>query len=362
MEIKLKNLLEEVAARVFVALTMPLLILYNLYLYIQTKPKIWDAAGKVVEADIVPVFVGQILSLRTLSHPRTGSDQSNHQVPNRAGLLSTLYLDSTLIKPPLLILVITGCSAGMGADLARIYAKDGANLVIMARREAELNVVATECRKLGASSVLALPIDVASEDEIKKAVKRIGDEYGRIDLFVANAGISMGYTVQELNDLRLMRNLMDINYFGTIGFIIYGLHLLKKSAQPKISIISSVAGIFGSITRCGYSGSKFALKGFCDALSLEEPSFEISILFPGVVKTDLNRTREGSVQLNMDQGMECADAAELIHDAVKTGKRYETWTFRAKALYLIRDVLPDLRDSFWGGHGRKYQRPTAKKE
>ena len=67
----------------------------------------------------------------------------------------------------------------------------------------------------------------------------------------------------------------------------------------------------------------------------------------GVVKTDLNRTREGSVMLNMTNGMECMDAAMLIYDALRRGQRYETWTFRAKALYLIRDILPDLRDHFW---------------
>ncbi|KAJ3342497.1 hypothetical protein HDU93_002256 [Gonapodya sp. JEL0774] len=222
------------------------------------------------------------------------------------------------------VCVITGCSAGLGEALAKLWASKGAHLVICARRLEPLETVAKECEVLGAASVTILKVDVCVEADCANLAKVAGEKFGRIDCLVLNAGISLGDTLENL-PLSAIHAVTNTN----------------KSTQPKIVPISSLGGLAGSPTRTGYSATKFALKGFYDALRNEYPGFlEVSIIYPGVVKTDLNRTRIGGKDLSWKGAMSAEAAVGLIDTAVRDGKLEEVFTDAGKttALWLKREL------------------------
>ena len=222
---------------------------------------------------------------------------------------------------------ITGASSGIGEALAYEYAKRGANLILTARRQAELSAVAEHCHELSpvGARASAFTSDVSNEagwDDVRVNLQRFLSPPHRhtaasLDLLVLNAGISMGSTFGELvaegDAMRLTKTLIDVNVIGQIGPLHAAWPVLFGSAggaPARIAVMSSLAGTMGLPTRTVYSASKFALKGFFDGLRRELVASghgtKITMIYPGVVKTDINRLREGPRhtlrQLETDKG------------------------------------------------------------
>ncbi|KXS11371.1 NAD(P)-binding protein [Gonapodya prolifera JEL478] len=242
------------------------------------------------------------------------------------------------------VCVITGCSAGLGEGLAKLWAKQGAHLVICARRVEPLTLVAKECESLGAASVTTVQVDVSVEADCEKLAKVAGEKFGRIDCLVLNAGISLGDIFEKL-PLSAVHAVNQVNFQTKVDCTYYALPYLKKSTQPKIVPISSLGGLAGSPTRTGYSATKFALKGFFDALRNEYPGFlEVTLIYPGPVQTDLNRTRVGSMDLSWKGAMSVDEAVRLINRAVGDGKLEEVFTDAGKRTFWLRDWFPYVRN------------------
>ncbi|KAJ3103027.1 hypothetical protein HDU96_009433 [Phlyctochytrium bullatum] len=245
------------------------------------------------------------------------------------------------------VIIITGASSGIGEALAEQYASEGGILVLVARRREELARVAEKCRNLKAQTVIVEVVDVAEEAQMKNVVQRIGERFGRIDMIVLNAGISMGSDLSTLQDTTILRRIMDVNYIGAAAGALYAIPYLRKSAtRGKIVVVSSLLGIVGGPHRTGYSASKFALKGFFDALRLEEPTIDVTMVYPGIVATDINKSRLGSdaKDLDMRGAMSATDAAKIIVSAVRRGSKDEVYTLAGKAAWYFKDLLPSLRD------------------
>ena len=163
--------------------------------------------------------------------------------------------------------VITGASAGLGATLAVECAQQGARLVILARNAERLGAVARECEQLG-SEVLTVVGDVAIAENGRRLVEAAIERFGRIDYLVANAGISMWTEFAAIEDVALFRKLMEVNYLGAVHCVHPALPHMKKSRGLFVAI-SSIQGQVGVPLHTGYSASKHALQGFCDALRME---------------------------------------------------------------------------------------------
>jgi short-subunit dehydrogenase len=100
----------------------------------------------------------------------------------------------------------------------------------------------------------------------------------------------MHSSISEMTDSSICKRIMNINYLGCVHGTIYALPYLKKSATcGKIGVVSSGFGYLGGPMRSGYCASKFALKGFFDSLRTEEPQLGITLVYPGVVQTEINR-------------------------------------------------------------------------
>jgi len=248
------------------------------------------------------------------------------------------------------VVVITGASSGIGAQLAKRYAEEGAKVAVCARNGEALKEVGDKCRKVGAE-ILEHVADVGKETECKQFLEAVGQKFGVIDLLVLNAGVSMGERFEDVQDMAIFRTIMDTNYFGAVSCAHYALPFLTKSARPKIAVISSGLGLLPGPTRTGYCASKFALHGFFESLRLElGPKFkaEVTMVCPGVVATGINTRRLGSVPLQLDlkgRGvMSVAECARLTMDGIADGSREILFTTSNKAARWLKLLLPEVAD------------------
>lgn len=182
--------------------------------------------------------------------------------------------------------VLTGASDGIGAEMARQLAPQGARLVLAARNETKLNEVAFRCRKAGAD-LLVVPTDVSDPQQCQRLAAQAVERFGGIDVLVNNAGVSMHARFDEITDLGSFERLMNVNFFGAMWCTHAALPALKSS-RGLIVGVSSMAGRTGLPGRTAYCASKFAMSGFFEALRIElaETGVDVTMLFPGVVATD----------------------------------------------------------------------------
>ena len=174
------------------------------------------------------------------------------------------------------VVVITGASAGLGAALALECAQQGARLVILARNGKRLEAVARACEPLG-GEVLTVVGDVAVAEDGKRLVEAAIERFGRIDYLVANAGVSMWTAFAAIENVALFRTLMEVNYLGAVYCVHPALPHLKKSKGLFVAI-SSIQGQVGVPLHTGYSASKHALQGFCDALRMEVAESGVGVM------------------------------------------------------------------------------------
>ena len=196
------------------------------------------------------------------------------------------------------VVVITGASSGIGRALAIEFASRGAKLVIAARSEARLVEAKDDVKKTGAE-VIAVPTDVSNEVDCKYLIQRAIDKFGGIDVMINNAGISMRALFTS-TDLSVLKQLMDINFWGTVYCSKYALPYLLESKGSLVGV-SSIAGYKGLPGRTGYSASKFAMHGFLETLRIEnmKKGLHVLIACPGFTASNIRNTAlEVSVPLH----------------------------------------------------------------
>lgn len=248
------------------------------------------------------------------------------------------------------VVLITGASSGIGRALAFAFGREGANIVICARKAEALTTVSAELRRAGIDN-LALTADVAVESDVKNLIEQAVAHYGRLDILINNAGISMRSTVLDA-DPEVFRKLMDINYMGTVYATRYALpHILKT--QGSVVGISSIAGFRGLPVRAGYSASKFAMNGFLEALRTELLHTGVHVLTacPGFTASNirvasLNGSGHQTGESMRDEGnmMSAEECAEHILKAVKKRKRELILTTQGKLTVWLNKLFPALTD------------------
>jgi NAD(P)-dependent dehydrogenase (short-subunit alcohol dehydrogenase family) len=189
--------------------------------------------------------------------------------------------------------VVTGASEGIGRELALQLAARGAKLGLGARRLAELEAVAAECRARGGEAV-AVACDVSRQADCARLVQRTVDAFGGLDLLVNNAGISFRARLDAADDLSAWTRVMEVNYLGAVYCTHAALPHLKAS-RGTIVAVSSGQGKTGFPGFSAYSASKFAMHGFFDSLrvELEGTGVRVTIVCPGPVATSIHTRRLG---------------------------------------------------------------------
>ncbi len=230
------------------------------------------------------------------------------------------------------VIWVTGASAGIGAALARALANEGARLVISARREAQLQETAMDCRDAGAAAVMVLPLDLEDTGSHAEAVAQVVAQFGAIDLLLNNAGISQRSLAAE-TVLEVDRKLMEVNFIGTISLTKAVLPVMRQQGFGTIATVTSLVGHIGTPKRTSYAASKHALHGFFDSLRSEiwRDGIKVCMVCPGFIHTDVSinaLAADGSPHGVMDpgqaSGMDVDDCAQKIVSGLRR-ERAEIW-------------------------------------
>jgi dehydrogenase/reductase SDR family member 7B len=245
------------------------------------------------------------------------------------------------------VVIITGGSLGIGFALAKQLGQLGAKIVITGRNEEYLEKAKQEL-SLFNIEVLGIVADVSLEEHNIRTIDNTLRHFGKIDILINNAGITMRSMFEDLEDLSVIRKVMDINFFGTVYATKYALPHIRKT-KGSIVGISSIAGYRGLPVRTGYSASKFAVNGFIEALRTELLHDPIHILLacPGYTSSNIrfsaldgagNETGE-SVR-DEDKMMSAEEVAHEIIIAIKKRKKELILTSRGRWTVFLNKWLP----------------------
>jgi NAD(P)-dependent dehydrogenase (short-subunit alcohol dehydrogenase family) len=186
------------------------------------------------------------------------------------------------------VAVVTGAASGIGRALAQQLSRAGSALAIADVDEKGL--AETEALLSGKGQVSAHVLDVSDEEGVRSFAEDVAARHGRVTLLINNAGVALIGTFEEVS-LDDFRWLMNINFWGVVYGVKYFLPVLKKQPRAQIVNLSSVFGIVAPVGQSAYSASKFAVRGFTEAVrhELEDTSVFISCVHPGGIHTPIAR-------------------------------------------------------------------------
>lgn len=257
------------------------------------------------------------------------------------------------------VVLITGGSSGIGKSLALEFGKNGSKVVITGRTEQNLQATIDELERVGIDAMMVVA-DASSEEDNQKTVDEIISKYGQLDILINNAGISMRALFQDM-DLSVMRQVMDINFYGSVYATKYALpHILKN--KGSVIGISSIAGYRGLPGRTGYSASKFAMQGFLESLRTEllKTGVHVMVACPGFTASNIRNTalsQDGSVQgespRDEQKMMTAEEVAKRIYKAVVKRKRDVIMTRQGKLTVFLNKRFPKFMDKMVYNHMAK---------
>ena len=251
------------------------------------------------------------------------------------------------------VIVITGASSGIGEAMAREYAKMGAKIVMAARRREELEHIAQNIEAQGGKVAYAV-CDVTKEEDCKHLVDVAIERFGRIDIMICNAGLSMRALFDDC-DLSVLHRLMDVNFWGTVNCTKYALPWLQRSHGSLVGI-SSVAGIHGLPARTGYSASKYAMTGFLDTIRIENLKKGVHVMTacPGFTASNVRfsaLTADGSQQAetprNESKMMTPEEVAHIVAKGIRRRKRLCLMEWEGRGTHLLKKFFPCLVDKLF---------------
>lgn len=249
------------------------------------------------------------------------------------------------------VVVITGASDGIGAEMARQLAAEAPDLVLAARNAGALAQVAADCERRGARA-LAVPTDVADEAQCRALVRAAVERFGGLDVLVNNAGMSMHAPFERITDLSTYERLLRVNFLGAMWCTHAALPHLRRRGGLLVGL-SSLAGLTGIPGRTTYCASKFAMTGFFEALRIElmGSGVDVTMIYPGVVATairvhglDADGHAAGRSGLDERGAMSVEECARRSIAAMRLRRRQLVMTPKARFGLLLRTLWPALVD------------------
>ncbi|WP_410222377.1 SDR family oxidoreductase [Pedobacter sp.] len=249
------------------------------------------------------------------------------------------------------VVIVTGASSGIGKALAFELAKRGANLVLGARQFVSLCEITATLEKDFGIRALAVQTDVSKEEDCKMLIEQAKTTFDRIDILINNAGLSMRALFNDL-DLSVIKNLMDVNFWGTVYCTKYALPEILKN-QGSVVGVSSIAGYRGLPGRTGYSSSKFAMNGFMEALRTEllKTGVHVMVACPGFTASNIRVTAlakdglaHGETSMEEEKMMSAEEVAQRICNGIEKRKRTLVMTRQGKLAVWVNKLFPTFAD------------------
>lgn len=216
--------------------------------------------------------------------------------------------------------LITGAGKGIGKAIALALAKEGVNVILIARTQDEIDSVAAKVRSLRVKA-LAITADVADINSVNAAVGQTLAEFGTIDILINNAGIAAFGKFLELEPTDWER-IIQVNLMGTYYVTRAVLPNMIERQTGDIINISSTAGLSGNALTSAYSASKFAVLGLTESLMQEvrKHNIRVTALTPSTVATEMAKDLK-LTDGNPEKVMQAEDMAELIIAQLKLNRR-----------------------------------------
>lgn len=245
------------------------------------------------------------------------------------------------------VAIVTGASAGIGLEAARGLAREGAKVVLVARREGPLNEAVAQIASQGGQAT-AIPADVASVASCEALIDQVVRTHGGLDVLVNNAGMHLrgDFADQSAEGFAQM---VDVNLRAPIVLSRLALPHLRARGRGAIVHVASLAGVVPLPHACVYSATKFGLRAFSWALAdeLRGTGITVSVVSPGPVATgfileDLDHVND----LALSQPMSTAEqVAAQVLDCVADGRRERMLPRVSGALATLGYVAPPLRQA-----------------
>jgi short-subunit dehydrogenase len=247
------------------------------------------------------------------------------------------------------VVVVTGASMGIGEEIARIFADHGASVVLLSRDAGRAE--AARLRLGHNERTLALACDVRKREDIDRVVAETLRRYGRVDVWVNNAGVGIRDSVADM-EMPACRDLFETNFFGAVNCLQAVVPAMRKAGGGTIINISSVAGHVPVAFLTPYSATKFALNAMGKGARMELKRDKINVLTvcPGYVRTDFGAhvvaDRKGNVRPKSVQGITAERVARATYNGYRKGKREVIVPWTMIPVVKLYQLFPGLVE--WG--------------
>lgn len=235
------------------------------------------------------------------------------------------------------IVFLTGASSGIGEALAIEIAKQGAIIGLLARREDLLTKIAEKCETAGGKTRV-FACDVVDAEAVKKAADALREEFGQIDILIANAGI--GGNNRETRELQpeAVKKVIEINLIGAVNSVAAVLPPMLERKSGHLVAVSSLAGFRGLPKSAAYSASKAGMTAFFESvrLDVQRQGVNVTIIQPGFIKTPLTSGRSNKMPFLM----ELEDSIPLFLKAIEKKKKFAAFPWQLAAIVRAGKVFP----------------------
>jgi len=215
------------------------------------------------------------------------------------------------------VAIVTGVSSGMGKEIARLFAQEGASVVAIARRKEMLQGVIDEITAKGGKA-MAVTGDVTHEEDIRNAVETAVQQYGRLDIVVNNAGIMDKMDpVAEMDD-KTWNSVLDVNLTGPMRLFRAAIPEMLRNGRGTFVTIASVGGLFGGRAGTAYTASKHGVIGLARnvAYMYARKGIRSNVIAPGQVNTGI----AGGIQFNQEGARICMGGLGISPRAGEPGE------------------------------------------
>jgi short-subunit dehydrogenase len=232
-------------------------------------------------------------------------------------------------------ILITGASSGIGAEFAREYAKDGNELILLARRADKLYDLRKELYE-SCKSVDVIVVDVRDTKKLQEKIK----ELDNVDMLILNAGISLNNNTDDIPSIDEFKNLYEVNLFSNHAILEIMLPKLKEQNSSKIVFVSSMASLISMPSATVYASSKRALNAYAQGIRYKYSKFGIKVitLAPGFIKSELTDKNE----FDMPFILETKDGVKKMIKAIEKDKEFYIFPFRFYLIIKFLNIFPSF--------------------
>lgn len=246
------------------------------------------------------------------------------------------------------VVVITGGSEGIGRALVEQFLQLGAQVATCSRNHDKLYALQLKYSRM---PLHTLTCDVSGEADCRRFIESTLQTFGKIDILINNAGISMRALFEDA-DVQVLQQLMEVNFWGAVYCTKYALESIQQNRGAIVGI-SSIAGYRGLPGRSGYSASKYALQGWLEALRTEllHTGTHVMWVCPGFTSSNIRNVAldksgnpQGESPLEEKALMSAEACATRIIRAIRKRKRTEVMTFDGIRAVWLNRIFPGLAD------------------